>query len=72
MDLIRGLARLIGWDRIEVEGATGYIDTNYAGKGKAAVQALDRHDLVVVHIEAADGGNVIGQELQRNYGDHGG
>ena len=54
VDLLRGLAALIGWDRLQVEGATGYLDTNYAGKGQAAVEALDRYDIVCVHIEAPD------------------
>lgn len=54
VDLVRGLAKLIGWDVIEVEGATGYLDTNFAGKGAAAVDALADHDLVVTHIEATD------------------
>ena len=34
VDLLRGLGRLLGWDVIEVEGATGYIDTDYAAKGR--------------------------------------
>ncbi len=54
VDLIRGISKLIGWDLIEVDGATGYVDTNYAGKGTAAVKALDDHDIVCVHIEATD------------------
>lgn len=54
VDLLRGLAALIGWDRIEVVGATGYLDTNYAGKGQAAIEALKTHDIVCVHIEATD------------------
>ncbi|TWU16951.1 cofactor-independent phosphoglycerate mutase [Allorhodopirellula heiligendammensis] len=54
VDLLRGLASLAGWDRIEVDGATGYLDTNYAGKGQAAVKALDQYDIVCVHIEAPD------------------
>ncbi|MCD4825319.1 MAG: cofactor-independent phosphoglycerate mutase [Phycisphaerae bacterium] len=54
VDLIRGISKLIGWDVIEVEGATGYVDTNYAGKGAAAIAALDDYDLVFVHIEAPD------------------
>jgi len=54
VDIFRGLAVLMGWRFIAVEGATGYIDTNYAGKGAAAVAALDEHDLVVVHVEAPD------------------
>jgi len=54
VDLLRGLAVLLGWRIIEVEGATGYLDTNYAGKGQAAIEALATHDLVVVHVEATD------------------
>ena len=54
VDLLRGLAALIGWDRLEVEGATGYLDTNYQGKGEAAVSALDQYDIVCVHVEATD------------------
>jgi len=54
VDLVRGIARLIGWDVIEVEGATGYYDTNYAGKAHAAIDALNDHDIVVVHVEATD------------------
>lgn len=54
VDLLRGLATLVGWKRIEVEGATGYIDTDYAAKGRAAIAALDDADLICVHIEAPD------------------
>lgn len=54
VDLIRGLGRLLGWSQIEVPGATGYLDTDYAGKGRAAVAAIDEYDLVAVHIEAPD------------------
>lgn len=54
VDLLRGLARLVGWDLIEVPTATGYLDTDYAAKGRAAVEALDRYDFVTVHIEAPD------------------
>lgn len=54
VDLLRGLATLVGWKRIEVEGATGYTDTDYAAKGRAAIAALDDVDLICVHIEAPD------------------
>ena len=54
VDLLRGLAALIGWDRIEVPGATGYTDTDYAAKGQYAIQALEKYDLVCVHVEAPD------------------
>ncbi len=54
VDLVRGLAKLVGFDLIEVPGATGFVDTNYAGKGQAAIKALEEYDLVFIHIEAPD------------------
>ncbi|TWT38158.1 cofactor-independent phosphoglycerate mutase [Posidoniimonas corsicana] len=54
VDLLRGIAALVGWDRIEVEGATGYLDTDYAAKGRAAIDVLDKYDIVCVHVEAPD------------------
>jgi 2,3-bisphosphoglycerate-independent phosphoglycerate mutase len=45
---------LLGWHRIDVPGATGYLDTNYANKGKYAVEAIGAFDLVCVHVEAPD------------------
>ncbi len=54
VDLPCGIGMLMGWECIGVEGATGYFDTNYAGKGKACVDALDAFDVVCVHIEAPD------------------
>jgi 2,3-bisphosphoglycerate-independent phosphoglycerate mutase len=54
VDLLRGIASLIGWERIEVDGATGYLDTNYAAKGRAGVDALNRFEIVCIHVEASD------------------
>lgn len=54
VDIIRGLAVMMGMELIDVPGVTGYIDTNYAGKGEYAVRALDQYDLIVVHVEATD------------------
>ena len=54
VDLLRGLAALIGWKRIEVPGATGYLDTDYAAKGRYAIEALRDNDIVCVHVEATD------------------
>lgn len=54
VDLVRGLSKLVGFDLIEVAGATGFVDTNYRGKGEAAINALEKYDLVFVHIEAPD------------------
>jgi 2,3-bisphosphoglycerate-independent phosphoglycerate mutase len=54
VDLAKGLAKLIGFDVIDVPGATGFIDTNYQGKASAAIDALHNYDIVFVHIEAPD------------------
>ncbi len=54
VDLVRGVGALAGWTRIDAEGATGYLDTNYRGKGEAGIAALEAHDIVCVHIEAPD------------------
>jgi 2,3-bisphosphoglycerate-independent phosphoglycerate mutase len=54
VDLLRGLAALVGWERIEVPGATGYLDTDYAAKGRYAIAALPSTDIICVHIEAPD------------------
>jgi 2,3-bisphosphoglycerate-independent phosphoglycerate mutase len=54
VDIIRGIARGMGMDLIPVAGVTGYIDTDYEAKGRAAVRALDDYDVVVVHVEAPD------------------
>ena len=54
VDLLRGLAALAGWRRVDVPGATGYLDTDYAAKGRYAIDELSRSDLVCVHVEAPD------------------
>ncbi len=54
VDLLKGIGRHAGLEIINVPGATGYLDTNYAGKAEAALAALERHDLVFVHVEAPD------------------
>ncbi len=54
VDLLRGLASLVGWQCIEVPGATGYTDTDYAAKGRYAIEALNTVDLICVHVEAPD------------------
>jgi len=60
VDLIRGIARTIGMDVLDVPGATGYLDTDYAAKGAAATAALADYDLAVVHIEAPDEAGHLG------------
>lgn len=55
VDLLKGIGRLSGMQVCEVEGATGYIDTNFAGKLDAAVNALKSGaDYAYIHMEAPD------------------
>jgi 2,3-bisphosphoglycerate-independent phosphoglycerate mutase len=54
VDLLNGLGVCIGLSIATVEGATGYIDTNYEGKAQAAIEALKTQDFVYVHLEAPD------------------
>jgi 2,3-bisphosphoglycerate-independent phosphoglycerate mutase len=54
VDLLRGLAVLLGWDVKEVDGMTSFHDTNYAGQGQATAAMLDKYDLVLSHVEAPD------------------
>lgn len=54
VDVIKGIGKLGKMEVIEVEGATGYIDTNYEGKALAGVKALETHDFVYVHVEGTD------------------
>jgi len=52
--LLKGLGKVLGMEVINVPGATGYLDTNYVGKAKAALRALKKNDIVFVHVEAPD------------------
>jgi len=54
VDLIKGLGVYLGLDNIDVPGATGYFDTDYGAKAEYAINALDSHDLVFIHVEAPD------------------
>jgi len=54
VDLIKGLGKILGLDVINVPGATGYYDTNYEGKARAAISSLENKDFVFVHVEAPD------------------
>jgi 2,3-bisphosphoglycerate-independent phosphoglycerate mutase len=54
VDLIKGIGIYAGLDIINVPGATGYLDTNYLGKGEAALEVLKTRDFVYLHVEAPD------------------
>ena len=54
VDLLNGIARYAGLEVIAVPGATGYLDTDFQGKARAVLAALDRLDFVYCHVEAPD------------------
>lgn len=54
VDLLRGLANLLGWSVLDVPGITSFHDTDYAGQGKATAAALEKFDVVLSHVESPD------------------
>lgn len=54
VDIVKGLGVYAGLTVIKVPGATGFLDTNFQGKARAALRALSTHDLVYIHVEAPD------------------
>ncbi len=65
VDLLNGIGIYAGFKIIRVNGATGYIDTNYPGKARTALETIRETDFVFVHLEAPDEmgheGNVAGK-----------
>ena len=61
VDIVKGIGKSIGLTSIEVEGATGYLDTNYKGKVEAAINSLKEKDFVFLHVEAPDEASHSGQ-----------
>ena len=61
VDLLFGIAACCG-----MEGATGYLDTNYMGKAKAAVETLKGDaDFVYMHVEATDEAGHLGSAEEK-------
>jgi len=54
VDLLRGLARMVGIKVLEIRGVTDGLDNDYAAQANGALEALKKHELVVIHIEASD------------------
>jgi len=55
VDLIKGIGLCAGLKSIDVEGATGNVHTNFAGKADAAIEAFENeNDFVYIHVEAPD------------------
>jgi len=54
VNLLQGLARMVGMDTLDIPGVTDGLDNDYAAQAAGALEALEEHDLVVIHIEAPD------------------
>ena len=54
VDLLRGIANLIGWTNLQCPGITSYHDTDYARQGQFTCEAIDQYDIVCCHVEAPD------------------
>ena len=66
VDLLFGIAACCGMEIVKVEGATGYLDTNYMGKAKAAVETLKGDaDFVYMHVEATDEAGHLGSAEEK-------
>ena len=67
VDLVRGLGVLAGLDAPKIQGATGFLDTNYEGKVAAALDALRKKDFVYLHIEAPDECGHLGDAAKKTF-----
>jgi 2,3-bisphosphoglycerate-independent phosphoglycerate mutase len=54
VDLLRGVAKAAGLHAPEVPGATGNLETDFSAKARAGIDALERVDFVLIHVEAPD------------------
>jgi 2,3-bisphosphoglycerate-independent phosphoglycerate mutase len=61
VDLVNGLGRLAGLELIKVPGATGFLDTDYAAKGRYGLKSLAEKDFLLLHIEAPDEAGHMGR-----------
>jgi len=58
--VVKGIARLAGLDVLDVDGATGYVETNFEGKARKGLEALKQSDFTLIHVEAADAASLAG------------
>jgi len=61
VDLVNGIGRLAGLRLIKVPGATGFLDTDYAAKGRYGLESLRARDFLLLHIEAPDEAGHMGR-----------
>ena len=72
VDLIRGISKSAGATVLDVPRRDGYLDTDYAAKGKAAIEALSEYDFVIVPCRSAGRGRVIWVTRREGEGDRAG
>lgn len=65
VDLVRGIGVLAGLEIINVPGATGFLDTNYLGKGQYGVESLQQKDFLFLHVEAPDEAGHMGSREEK-------
>ena len=61
VDLVNGIGRLAGLQLVKVPGATGFLDTDYAAKGRYGLESLRTRDFLLLHIEAPDEAGHMGR-----------
>jgi 2,3-bisphosphoglycerate-independent phosphoglycerate mutase len=61
VDLVNGIGRLAGLQLVKVPGATGFLDTDYAAKGRYGLESLRTSDFLLLHIEAPDEAGHMGR-----------
>lgn len=54
VDIMRGLARMIGMQVLDIPGVTGDLDNDYVAQSLGALEALGQYDMVVIHVEGTD------------------
>jgi 2,3-bisphosphoglycerate-independent phosphoglycerate mutase len=65
VDLLRGIASLMGWANLNVPGITSFHDTDYATQGRATASALDEFDIVLSHVESPDEASHIADHVTK-------
>jgi len=65
VDVVKGIGIYAGMEVVNVPGATGFYDTNYEGKADYALEALKRHDMILIHVEAPDEAGHSGDHEQK-------
>ena len=65
VDLLRGIANLLGWANLDCPGITSYHDTDYAMQGQVTCDALDHYDFVCCHVEAPDEASHAGNHAEK-------